>query len=115
PFVLPTAKLLRDGCRAVILEANHIVQGRHLVSSIDVLVIVGGGQFDDEWGGPWGHPYAMYKWSCLASRAHVPVYFIGVGVCEINYSLTRFFLRGAMAKANRISLRDSRSLQIIRN
>lgn len=114
PLVLPAARHLRNGLCAIPLEARHMLKVRQVVRSLDGLIIAGGGQFDDEYGGPWGHPYAMYKWVRLASRARVPVYFIGVGVCEINYSLTRFFLRGALARANRVSLRDIGSLQILR-
>jgi polysaccharide pyruvyl transferase WcaK-like protein len=114
PMVLPAAKRIRDGLRSIRIEVPHLIQARQVVHGLDGLVIAGGGQFDDEWGGPWGHPYAMYKWVRLAHKAHVPVYFAGVGVCEINSFLTRFFLRGALARADRVSLRDEGSLEILR-
>ena len=37
-----------------------------LMTSIDLLVISGGGQIDDYWGGPWGHPFAVLRWTLLA-------------------------------------------------
>jgi polysaccharide pyruvyl transferase WcaK-like protein len=114
PLVLPVARRLRGGLGAIVNETRHIFQTRHVVSALDGLIIAGGGQFDDEYGGPWGHPYALYKWIRMAHRAGVPVYFAGVGVCEINSSLTRSFLRGALSRADRVSLRDAGSLNILR-
>ena len=114
PLVLPTAGRIRDGLRSIMIEVPHLLQARKLVCGLDGLVIAGGGQFDDEWGGPWGHPYALYKWVMLAHQARVPVYFAGVGVCEIRHFLTRFFLGGALARAERVSLRDEGSLEILR-
>ena len=34
-----------------------------------MLVVAGGGQLDEEWGGSWGHPYALMKWAVLARVA----------------------------------------------
>lgn len=114
PFALPVTRRFRGGLDAISREVRHFLQGRRLVKSLDGLFVAGGGQFDDEYGGPWGHPYAMFKWINLAGRAGVPVYFAGVGVCEVRFLLTRYFLRRALARARRVSLRDSGSLHILR-
>jgi polysaccharide pyruvyl transferase WcaK-like protein len=44
----------------------------------------------------------------------MPVFFAGVGVCEIRYPLTRWFLRTALAESRRVSLRDAGSIEILR-
>ena len=46
-----------DRGRAVSLRAIRKIAG--FVRSLDLLVISGGGQIDDFWGGPWAHPWSM--------------------------------------------------------
>jgi polysaccharide pyruvyl transferase WcaK-like protein len=98
----------------VSLEMPHLLQAYKVVRSLDGLIIAGGGQFDDEYGGPWGHPYSMFKWITLARRAHVPVFFVGVGVDDLHHPLSKWFLRRILAQARRVSLRDEGSHGILR-
>jgi polysaccharide pyruvyl transferase WcaK-like protein len=114
PFALPTAKFIRDTLQFYKQEIDHIQSSRKLIRSFDGLIFCGSGQFDDEYGGPWGHPYAMFKLVFLAKSYRVPSYFIGVGVCETIYSLSGFFYRRTLPMAARVSLRDPGSLQILR-
>jgi polysaccharide pyruvyl transferase WcaK-like protein len=90
------------------------MEARRIVKSLDCLVVVGGGQFDDEFGGPWAHPYSMLKWTWLAAKDGVPVSFIGTGVDRLRYPLSRLFLRGTLSRAQRVSLRDAGSLDMLR-
>ncbi len=114
PFGLPAARRLRSLLLPFLAETAHLRQTREVVAGLDALIIAGGGQFDDEYGGPWGHPYAMYKYVSLARKSGVPVYMVSVGVCEIRHSLTRWFLRRIVRKANGVSLRDFGSGSILR-
>jgi polysaccharide pyruvyl transferase WcaK-like protein len=114
PFALPVYRRVRDGLQQIGAEACHILDARRIVRNLDALLIAGGGQFDDEFGGPWGHPYAMFKWVRLAHSQRVPVFMIGVGVDRLRYRLSRWFLRQAMAIARRVSLRDSGSMEALR-
>lgn len=113
PLALPIAKRIRNGLCAIPLEAHHLFQARRIVCNLDGLIIVGGGQFDDEYGGPWGHPYSMFKWSTLANSVHVPVFFVGVGVDDLHHPLSSWFLCNILAHARRVSLRDGGSLGIL--
>ncbi len=114
PLVLPVARRLRDSMQMIALESRHLLQARRVVRSLNALIIAGGGQFDDEYGGPWGHPYSMFKWITLARIAHVPVFFVGVGVDDLHHSLSGWFLRRILVQARRVSLRDAGSLEILR-
>lgn len=114
PFALPVYRRLRGGLQQIRAEAGHILDARRIVRNLDVLLIAGGGQFDDEFGGTWGHPYAMFKWVRLAHSQRVPVFMVGVGVDCLRYSLSGWFLRHAMAIARRVSLRDSGSMEALR-
>lgn len=93
-------------------EATHLVHSYRLLRKIDLLIIAGGGQLDDEWGGSWGHPYALAKWSKLARIAGSEVVFLSVGACRTDSGLTRFFLSTALSGASYRSYRDSQSRRL---
>lgn len=114
PFALNFARWARDTSQAIVPEMRHFRQAKQLMQHLDGLIIAGGGQFDDEFGGPLGHPYALYKWVRQARKKRVPAFFAGVGVCEVNHSLTKWFLKHTIEKANRVSLRDKGSSEILR-
>ncbi len=90
-------------------EASHIVRSYRLLRTCDALVVAGGGQLDEEWGGAWGHPYSLFKWSLLASIAGCGVVFLSVGACRMESSFTRTFLRRALTWARYRSYRDAGS------
>lgn len=93
-------------------ETLHVNRSYRLLRKIDVLVIAGGGQLDDEWGGSWGHPYALVKWAVLARAAGSAVVFLSVGACRIESRLTRLFLKTALSLACYRSYRDAESRRL---
>lgn len=95
--------------------ATNERRARAFVRGLDLLVVSGGGQFDDFWGGPWGHPWTMYRWCRLARRYRVPVAFLAVGVDRLAHRLSRWFSVHALACATHRSFRDARSLQTLRS
>ncbi len=114
PLALRGAKRLRDFLRGAALEAHHLAAARQLIGTLDGLVVVGGGQLDDAFGGPWGHPYSMVKWTRLAVMRRVPVFFIGTGFDGLRHSLSRRFVCNAVSRAERVSLRDAGSIDLLR-
>ena len=60
-------------------ELRHIIGGYRFLKNVDILIISGGGQLQDIWGGPWGHPYAMLKWTFLARLRGAKPIFLSVG------------------------------------
>ena len=95
-------------------ECAHILRSYHLLRNVDMLVVAGGGQLDEEWGGSWGHPYALAKWAVLARAAGTSVMFLSVGGCRTDLWLTNLFLRIALSLACYRSYRDEGSRQIAR-
>jgi polysaccharide pyruvyl transferase WcaK-like protein len=93
-------------------ETLHVVQSYRLLRNVDVLVVAGGGQLDDEWGGSWGHPYTLVKWSVLARTAGSSVVFLSVGACRMDSRLTKLFLRIALSLACYRSYRDHESKKL---
>jgi polysaccharide pyruvyl transferase WcaK-like protein len=81
----------------------------------DMLVVSGGGQLDDHWGGPWRVPYSLWKWSLVAKLLGKDTVFLSVGSGTIDSRLTRFFLRSALARARYTSFRDERTAGRVRS
>jgi polysaccharide pyruvyl transferase WcaK-like protein len=81
---------------------------------VDTLVVSGGGQLDDHWGGAWRVPYALWKWSLVARLLRKDVVFLSVGAGTIDSSLTRRFLRSALGRARYVSFRDEETAARVR-
>lgn len=90
-------------------EMRHAREGYRFLRRHRLLIVSGGGQLDEEWGGPWGHPFALLKWSVLARIAGVPCAVVSVGACKVSTRASRFLLSIALRLAGYRSYRDRRS------
>jgi len=102
------ANLLR-AARTIRQEITHILAAAQLVRTLDCVLIPGGGALDEFWGGPWGHPWNLLKWSILSRIYHVPFIFLSVGKCSLERRTSRFFVRIALKLAAYRSYRESDS------
>jgi polysaccharide pyruvyl transferase WcaK-like protein len=93
-------------------EIRHVFRSYCLLRRIDLLLVAGGGQLDEEWGGSWGHPYALMKWSILARLAGTELAFLSVGGCRVESRTSRQFVKVALSLAYYRSYRDEGSRQI---
>lgn len=93
-------------------ELRHFARGYRFLRTQDLLVVSGGGQLDEECGGPWGHPFALFKWAVLARMARVPFAVASVGACRVNSISCRFFLSAALRMARYRSYRDKNSKKV---
>ena len=98
---------------SVSVQAVHTVQVFKLLRSIDLLIVSGGGQLDDYWGGPWGQPYALLKWGILARLTGTRYVFLSVGTCALESRISRFFISRALALADYRSYRDNTSKALL--
>ncbi len=112
PFVGWLLKVMYRRVWSLGNEIQHCIRGYHFLCSHDLLIVSGGGQLDEEWGGPWGHPFALFKWAILAWMTRVPVAVASVGACQMQSVTTRFFLSTVLRVAAYRSYRDSRTLEI---
>ncbi len=79
----------------------------------DYLIISGGGQLDDYWGGAWSHPYTLLKFSFLARLHKAQIMFVSVGAGPIDAWLSKFFIKWALSIASYRSYRDQKSKNVI--
>lgn len=112
PTLVKNAKAIRQLLRRVWAELLHSVRGYRFLRTRDLLIIAGGGQLDEEWGGPWGHPFALFKWSALARIARVPCAIVSVGAGEVNSVTSRVFLSLALRAGRYRSYRDQNTKRI---
>jgi polysaccharide pyruvyl transferase WcaK-like protein len=96
-------------------EFDHWARGRDFLKEQDILVVSGGGQLDEAWGGSWGHPYALFKWAVLARMASIPFVMVSVGAGKTDAWLSRRFLSAAMRASRYRSYRDTNSRGIAAN
>jgi polysaccharide pyruvyl transferase WcaK-like protein len=93
-------------------EFRHWVEGYRFLRRQDILIVSGGGQLDEEWGGPWGHPFALFKWAILARVAGIPCAVASVGACKATSRTTRGFLSATLRLSRYRSYRDKNSKEI---
>jgi len=93
-------------------ELNHCLRGYRFLCVHSLLVVCGGGQLDEEWGGAWGHPFALFKWALLAKLAGIPCVMTSVGACKLNSVFSRLFVRLALQLTQYHSYRDENSRKI---
>ncbi len=91
------------------MELAHAAAAARLALTLDRVVITGGGALDEFWGGPWGHPWSLFKWSVISRICRVPFLFVSVGKCQLERPLSRFFVRIALRLAEYRSYRDPES------
>jgi polysaccharide pyruvyl transferase WcaK-like protein len=112
PGLRTRLKTVRAWIAGVQREFRHSMEGYRFLRTQDLLVVSGGGQLDEDWGGPWGHPWSVFKWGALARIAQVPFVFVSVGACKVTSTTGRFFLQMALRFARYRSYRDQHSKEV---
>ena len=106
-------RFLRRYVFRVPAECLFLIQSFRRLAGIDLLVFSGGGQIDDSWGGAWGHPFTMFKWSLLAKLAGVKTALVSLGAGPVDTKIGKFFVRKALSMAGYRSYRDENSRRFV--
>ena len=102
PLLGRMLRTVRNWC----MELAHIATAVRVVRKLDRVIVPGGGAVGDFWGGPWGHPWTLFKWSMISRVCGVPFLFVSVGQSPLERPLSRFFLSVALRLAEYRSYRD---------
>jgi polysaccharide pyruvyl transferase WcaK-like protein len=94
---------------AVPPEVCHSFKGYLFLRAQDIIIVSGGGQLNEQYGGAWGQPFALFKWAVLARMARVPLAVASVGVGELNSAASRLFVFAALRLASYRSYRDKKT------
>ena len=95
--------------KAILSELPFLAKSFRIIRTFDILIISGGGQLLDSWGGPWKYPYTLFKWVMLAKISGVKCYFINVGAGPLRHRLSKHLIKHALHLADSISFRDQQS------
>ena len=66
------------------------------------------------WGGPWSHPFELFRWAVLGRLASATPCVVSVGAGPLDAWLSRVFIRRCLALSRYRSLRDTYSREFIR-
>jgi polysaccharide pyruvyl transferase WcaK-like protein len=91
-----------------------LIRAFNYLKNFDLLIISGGGQLDDYWGGAWQHPYTLLKWGIVAKIRQTKFMFVSVGAGPLNAGLSRWFIKNALGLTNYRSFRDESSKKFIK-
>lgn len=83
------------------------------VKNLDLMVMSGSGQLNEEWGGAWRYPFGLFRWCLLARFTGCKVAFLSVGAGVIDSFWAKFFCSSALRLAHYRSVRDIRSKKLI--
>jgi polysaccharide pyruvyl transferase WcaK-like protein len=108
------ARRLVGAAKLAVKEAVHWGIALREMRRTEVLVVSGGGQLDEHWGGPWRTPYALWKWSLAARLFRRDVVVLSVGAGTTDSRLARFFLRSTLGRARYASFRDEQTAARVR-
>jgi polysaccharide pyruvyl transferase WcaK-like protein len=113
PGLGPLLKRARAWTVAASREISHSWEGYRILRTQDLLVISGGGQFDEEYGGAWRLPFAFCKWVLVARAAGVPCVVASVGAGKIISPASRMFISIVLRMSCYRSYRDAHSRAIV--
>ena len=109
PGLVPVLKRARAWAAAIRREISHSSEGYRILRRHDLLVVSGGGQLDDEWGGAWELPFAVCKWVLLARLARVPCAMASVGAGKITSRASRILFSIALRVCCYRSYREAKT------
>lgn len=115
PGLVPFLKRIRTRLAPVRREIRHCLEGYRVLRTQDLLLLSGGGQLDEEYGGAWRLPFAFCKWTLLARLARVPCAMASVGAGSIKLPASRRFISIALRNCCYRSFREERSRAIVAN
>jgi polysaccharide pyruvyl transferase WcaK-like protein len=106
PAVLALRGLTKFVLSTVLGELTFAWRTYRFLRCVDVVLIAGSGQFNDEWFGPWAFPYTLARWAALARLAGARLAIVSVGAGPIHAPLSATFFKICLGLAEYRSFRD---------
>jgi polysaccharide pyruvyl transferase WcaK-like protein len=110
-FLYAFAKPISDFIR----ELVFLIRSYNIVRSLDLLIILGTGQLSELWGGPWSHPFNIFKFSILAKLSNTALFILNVGAGPLEHPLSQFFAKWSVRLANYTTFRDTESQALVQS
>src|SRR5438309_340859 len=113
PALVHSGRRVASALLAVPREVAFLVSSYRRLRGTDLLLVAGSGQLNDYWGGPWGFPFTLFKWSLLARATGTKVAFLSLGAGPLRTRLGKLFIRQALRLAAYRSYRDDDSRRCV--
>jgi polysaccharide pyruvyl transferase WcaK-like protein len=85
-----------------------------VLADVDLVIVAGSNQLLDHFGGAWGFPYTLAKWSALARLRGARVVVLSVGAGPLDGWVSRRLVLGTLRRAEYVSVRDPGSARLLR-
>jgi polysaccharide pyruvyl transferase WcaK-like protein len=85
-----------------------------VTGSLDAVVVLGGGQIHDFWGGPLSHPGTLFLWALACKLRRKPFIVMSVGGVHLRHPLSRWLIRRMLEWSQYVSCRDADTANIVR-
>ena len=99
--------------RAVPRELSHRRRVGGATARLRHVIVAGGGQIDDFWGGAFGHPYVLWRWAAHARATGARCAFLSVGTGSLDTPAARRLAWRALGLADYRSFRDEGSRSLV--
>lgn len=117
---LPVLGWLLSSCQALLElmltvknEMVFLLSAKNVIKNVDLIIVTGSNQFLDNFGGAWGFPYTILKWTLLAKYCGKKVAFASVGAGPLTLPLSFKMLNLALCKSDYLSYRDDGSKELV--
>lgn len=97
----------------VLREIPFLRRSLRRVQGLDVMFVTGSNQFVDNFGGAWGFPYTLLKWTLLCRLSGCRVFFVSVGAGPLEGAASKRMIAWALRLADYVSFRDDGSRALI--
>lgn len=116
PGLVPLFHRLRATIRmmkSAVREPKFLLDSYRRLRGVELLLVAGSQQLNDGYGGPWGFPFTLYKWTRIARLTGTKVAILSVGAGPIDSRLSRFFFRRVLRMCSYRSYRDAISSRLV--
>lgn len=112
PVLVRAARRVARSALAV-RELAFLAKSYRNLRGTDLLLVAGSQQLNDYWGGAWGFPFTLFKWSLLARATGTKVAFLSLGAGPLRTRVGKFFIKQTLRLAHYRSYRDADARQCV--
>ncbi len=116
PFLIRIVRILQQlnkGLSEIPAEVDFLKKSYQIIKDFDLLLVTGSNQFLDNFGGTWGFPYTLLKWTVLCKWAGVKLAYASVGAGPLDNWFSKFFVHLAVVRSDYLSYRDVKSKKLV--
>ncbi len=104
-----------DAAAAILREPGFLFKSYRRLKGVELLLVAGSQQLNDVYGGVWGFPYTLLKWTLLSKCTGTKIAILSVGAGPINSSISKSFFRCVLDWVDYRSYRDAISSHLVKS